>query len=140
MTTTSLAFRSPSDLTSFSRSQVSSFLATLADYGTLFLATELFHVWYVSATALGAFLGAVINFLINRHWSFNAASGRIGLQAQRYFLVSAGSLLLNTGGVFLMTDYGHLHYAASVGVVSLLVGLLFNYPLHKKYVYRAERS
>jgi putative flippase GtrA len=120
----------------FSKSQVSSLTASAVDYGTLFLCTEVFHVWYVIAVAAGAFLGAVFNFFINRHWSFQAAHRAFGPQAGRYALVSTGSLLLNTCGVYLVTEYAKVHYAISVVIVSLLVGFLFNYPLHRYYVYR----
>jgi len=123
-------------VTSFGRAQLSSLLATLADYGTLFLCTEVFHVWYVISTAVGALLGAVVNFMINRHWSFRASHGRISHQAFRYTVVSGGSLILNTGGVYLVTEFGRIHYAISVVIVSILVGIFFNYPLHRHYVYR----
>jgi putative flippase GtrA len=126
---------SPSFVKSFSRAQVSSFLATILDYGVLFLCAEVFHFWYVIATALGAFSGAVLNFMINRHWTFEAAHGHMNRQAKRYILVSAGSLLLNTGGVYLVTEFARVHYALSVVWVSLAVGFLFNYPLHRHYVY-----
>jgi putative flippase GtrA len=126
----------PSWIASFSRAQISSVVATLLDYGVLFLSTEIFHSWYVLATAWGALTGAVTNFLMNRHWSFQAAHGAIGPQARRYILVSAGSLILNTAGVFLVTEYLHFHYAVSVFVVSILIGVFFNYPLHRYYVYR----
>jgi len=123
-------------ITSFSRSQVAAFIATVLDYGTLFLLTEVFQVWYVVATAVGALCGAVANFLINRYWSFQATHDRLGYQALRYALVSTGSLIFNTGGVFLVTEFAQVHYAVSVAVVSVVVGIFFNYPLHRYYVYR----
>jgi putative flippase GtrA len=100
------------------------------------LCTEVFHVWYVAATALGAFLGAVANFGINRHWTFQASGGCVKLQAKRYVVVSGISLLLNTLGVYGVTELCHIHYAISVVVVSILVAVLFNYPFHRHYVYR----
>ncbi len=121
---------------SFSRAQISSFLATAVDYGILFLFVEVFHIWYVAATAWGAFFGAITNFLLNRHWSFRASEGKWIRQAYRYSIVSIGSLILNTLGVFLVTEYARVHYAVSVVLVAGAVGVLFNYPLHRHYVYR----
>jgi putative flippase GtrA len=133
---TSSVHESPTFISSFGKAQVASLAATVFDYGTLFLLAEVFHVWYVIATAAGAFAGAISNFIINRHWSFNAAHQQWGPQAFRYTLASIGSLLLNTGGVYLVTEYCHIHYAFSVIVVSLLVGFLYNYPLYKFFVYK----
>ncbi len=121
-----------------SRAQIASLVASTVDYGAIFILTEFFHVWYVIGTAVGALLGAAVNFVINRHWSFQATRGSWRRQAHRYLWVSAGSLVLNTAGVFLVTEKLGLHYAFSVILVSLVVGVLFNYPLHRCYVYRPE--
>ena len=121
---------------SFGRAQISSLLASIVDYGVLFLMTEQFHIWYVVATASGAFLGAVTNFLLNRYWTFHATQGHLNWQALRYLIVSAGSLILNTLGVYLFTEFGEIHYAVSVALTSLTVGILYNYPLQKYFVYR----
>ncbi len=123
-------------LATFSRAQLAAIGATLLDYGVLFLCTEILHVWYVASTALGALLGAVANFLINRHWSFKASEGSVKRQARRYTLVSGGSLLLNTMGVWAVTEFIHIHYALSVIVISIIVAVFFNYPMQHGYVYR----
>jgi putative flippase GtrA len=125
----------PGFIASFSRSQVAAFIASMIDYGLVFSLVELGHVWYVIAVAIGAFAGAVSNFLLNRHWSFKAAHRAWEGQAFKYAMVSAGSLALNTGGVYVATDGLGLHYAASVIVVSLLVGFAYNYPLQRYFVF-----
>lgn len=125
----------PGFIASFSRSQVAAFIASMIDYGLVFGLVELGHVWYVIAVATGAFAGAVSNFMLNRHWSFKAANDAWEGQAFKYALVSGGSLALNTGGVYVATDGLRLHYAASVIVVSLLVGFTYNYPLQRYFVF-----
>lgn len=123
-------------LGSFSRSQISSAIATGVDYALLFFLAEYFHVWYVAATAAGALAGAVTNFLMNRHWSFLAAHHHWSNQAVRYAWVSGASLLLNCIGVYAMTEALHIHYSISVVVISFLVGWAFNFPMHRHYVFR----
>lgn len=127
-------------LGSFSRSQVSAGIATAVDYALLFSLVEISHVWYVIAVALGALAGAVTNFVLNRYWSFDASEGRWSRQAWRYVLVSGTSLLLNTGGVWLLTDRLRLHYYYSVFIVSTSVGFFFNYPLHRFFVFREREQ
>lgn len=138
MTMTSSATTSdkPKLWVSFGRAQISSLIATLVDLGTLFASVELFGLWYVAGTALGAFLGAVTNFLLGRHWSFEAAEKPVPGQALRYALVSGGSLLLNSAGVFAFTEGFGLKYGYSKAVVAILVGVLFNFPLHRRYVFK----
>lgn len=126
----------PSFLASFSKSQVSSAVATGLDYLVLFSMTEFFHVWYVISVACGSLAGGAANFVINRHWSFQAQDGHMRHQALRYTLVSGVSLLLNTAGVWAMTELFKIHYSISVVTVSIGVGFFFNFPLHRGYVFR----
>lgn len=126
----------PSHLVSFSKAQVASGIATAFDYALLFSMTEILHVWYVASVAAGAFVGAVANFLLNRHWSFEATHDHAHHQALRYAMVSTGSLALNTFGVWAMTEFLKIHYSISVVTVSIMVGFFFNYPLHRGYVFR----
>lgn len=121
---------------SLGRAQVAALAATGVDFGTLFFATETLHVWYVASTGLGAFLGAVTNFVLNRFWSFEASHHAWGPQAYRYAMVSAGSLGLNMLGVYAFTDGVGLKYGVSKVVMAFFVGLLFNFPLHRRYVFK----
>ena len=127
-------------LRTFTRHQLASALATLLDYLCLFFMTEALLIHYTLSTAMGALVGACSNFLLNRYWAFEAQSENWTSQSFRYILVSSGSLLLNTIGVFLVTELLHVHYATSVVIVSLLIGVCFNYPLHKNFVYPAAEA
>lgn len=121
---------------SFGRAQVSSFLATAVDYGTFFSLTELAGLYYVVSSAIGALLGAITNFSLNRHWSFEVGEKPMPGQAFRYALVSGISLSLNTFGVYGLTEWGGLKYGYSKVLASLLVGFFFNFPLHRRYVFK----
>lgn len=121
---------------SFGRAQVSALAATVVDYGVFFGLVELAHVWYAASTPIGAFAGAVTNFFMNRKWSFEKDDVPARDQALRYSLVSTGSLLLNTFCVYGMTEYIGLKYGFSKVFSSLAVGFFFNFPLHRRYVFK----
>lgn len=126
----------PSLWTSFKRSQLSSFIATAADFGVLVGLVEILGIWYVTATAIASFVGAVTNFTLGRHWSFGATHGKFHGQALRYSIVSGCSLLLNSLGVYFLTDFMEFQYVTSKIVTSFLVGILFNFPMHRAFVFR----
>lgn len=126
----------PGFFASLTRSQVAAAVASAVDFVVLLVSVEFLAIWYVAGTAIGAFVGAATNFFLGRHWSFRASSGAMRAQALRYALVSLGSLLLNTLGVFVLTDWGDFPYPVSKITVSVLVGLLFNFPLHRVFVFR----
>ena len=95
--------------------------------------------FYPIGVAIGAGLGAITNFTLNRHWAFDAAHSPVGKQAVRYAMVSTGSLLLNTFGVWLVTEKLHLFYMFSKLGVALMVGFFWNYPLQKVFVYQRPK-
>jgi putative flippase GtrA len=125
----------PPLIVSLRRSQVASLTATIVDFTSMIFLVEIGHVWYIAATATGAFLGAVVNFILGRQWTFKAGDQAIHGQVVRYAVVSAVSLLLNSSGVYFFTDHLKIHYAISRAIVALLVGILFNFPLHRRFVF-----
>lgn len=102
----------------------------------MLILVEIFKVWYVAATALSALLGAVTNFALGRAWAFGPGDGRVGTQFFKYAVVSAGSLALNTVGVWVMTETLAVSYIVSKVTVSLAIGIFYNFPLHRKFVFR----
>jgi len=122
----------------FSRANVTSILASVVDFTLLTTLVEIAHMYYVKAVALGAVAGAITNFLLNRHWAFHepgTTKHPIHHQTFRYALVSGGSLVLNTSLVFYFTEFAHIGYLGSKIIVALLVGWLWNYPLHHYFVF-----
>ena len=122
----------------FFRAQASSLIATLVDFFTTLILVELFMQHYLMASVLGAIAGAVTNFMINRQWAFNATEESVRKQSMRYVLVWTGSLMLNTSGLYLLTYFLNIKYIIYKIIVSLIVGIGFNYVLQKKYVFPAK--
>jgi len=122
-------------MVSLGRSQIASLIATGVDFGSLIVLVEVGHLWYVAATAVGAALGALVNFLLGRHWSFTAGDQAVHGQALRYAAVAALSLILNSLAVYLLTAYGNIHYVISRVIAAIAIGLLFNFPLHRRFVF-----
>ena len=126
-------------MNAFTRNTVTSVFTTALDLATLAGLVELLHVNYVVATFLGTLVGCTSNFVINRHWSFEAADGRAHWQLVRFVPVQAGSSALHTVGVWLVTAIGGLPYLASKLVVSAVVYLVWNYPMNRYFVFPSSR-
>jgi putative flippase GtrA len=129
----------PRLVVSLKRSQLASLTATIVDFGALIFLVEIAGVWYVAATAIAALFGAIVNFMLGRHWSFKAADQAVRGQMFRYAAVSALSLTLNSLGVYLVTEYLGIYYLASRAITAILVGILFNFPLHRHFVFDKQK-
>lgn len=132
----SLRFGSPVVWQQFGKSQVASFLATLLDLTVLLVLTEQLGVWYVASTAWGALAGGLANFALARTWCFEATERPVVGQAFRYSLVSGGSLLWSSMGVWALTEGIQLPYPVSKLGVTLALAVTWNFPLQKAFVFR----
>ena len=111
--------------------------ATTLDFTVLTTFTEVFGVYYVLSTALGALSGGTLSFLLGRNWAFFNKDNSIFGQAGRYIIANLSSIALNTSGVYLLTDViSDNHYLVSKVIVASCVGLLFNFPMQRYFVFR----
>lgn len=127
-------------MTSLVRNTIVSIFTTALDFGVLAALVELLHANYVFATFCGTVVGALSNFFLNRHWSFEATHITPQTQLVRFVPVQAGSSGLQTLGVWLFTDRAHLPYLASKLVVAVLVYLFWNYPMNRWFIFRKSVS
>jgi putative flippase GtrA len=126
--------RSPIKL--FIWAQGAAIVGTGVDFLATIFFTEVFGIRYWISNAMGAALGAISNFLLGRYMVFDAKHQRIQTQAFRYILVSAGSLILNTLGVYFLTETFAFHYVWSKSIVAIFIAVTFNFILQKNYVYK----
>ncbi|HEY0709661.1 MAG TPA: GtrA family protein [Polyangia bacterium] len=117
------------------RHQLGAAIATAIDFGTMIVWVEAGVGSAVSGTAAGAASGALSNFVLGRKWIFNTQPGRIRRQLARYGLVSLGSLGLNTVGQRYLLGVTSLPYPLTRTIIAILVGVLWNYPMHRWFVF-----
>lgn len=137
----------------FVKALLSAQFATLVDFITTVLLSSVLGIYYVVGTALGAFAGGVTNCIVNYRWVFpgNGVSKRY--VALKFFLVWLMSIMLNTYGTFLLTEwlngsswvvdmlgrYANQVYILSKIVVAVLVAFCWNYQMQRLFVFRNLR-
>jgi putative flippase GtrA len=124
-------------VTLLSQHQLSSLVATGVDYCVMIACVSLFGLSPVIGTVIGALCGAVTSFTLGRRWVFDARNGNLRGQALRYAAVSALSLCGNVGGEWLLVRVG-LHYLLARVIASTVVGIGWNFPMHRHFVFRPD--
>jgi putative flippase GtrA len=124
----------------FAKAQVSAFIGGMVDYALMICITEFFGVHYAISIVISGILGAIVNFSINRGWTFRS-KGRIyqhspWLQMIKFLVVVFGSILLKSSGTYLVTSFLHIDYRISRVMIELPVSLLYNYVLQKYWVFK----
>ena len=119
-----------------SQHQLASLMATGVDYCIMIACVSLFGLSPVLGTVIGALGGAVTSFTLGRRWVFDARRGDLRGQVVRYAMVSAVSLCCNAGAEWLLVRAG-VHYLLARLVASTVVGIGWNFPMHRHFVFRA---
>lgn len=123
------------------RHQIGALITTAVDFAAMIAVVQLLHARPVVGTVIGAATGAVTNFTLGRYWIFDrrdTLAGHGPTQAARYVFVSASSLGWNALGVWLLAERGGLQYVAARALIAVVVSLLWNFPMHRRFVFRAR--
>jgi putative flippase GtrA len=121
------------------RNTVAALIATAVDFLMYSGLVATGHVSPPLATALGCVLGAIVNFSINRAWTFESREST-GPQLVRYAAVSASGAGLNSGGVALLLRLTAWDYRVSWLVTRLAVSWGWNLPLQRFFVFAARKA
>ncbi len=112
---------------------IASVVATALDFGVV-LALMRVGVVAWGATAVGCAVGGVINFLVNRWWTFRS-QGAPSQEALRYTVVSVSSGLLNTGAVATLMLLPGVSGVVAWAIARVVVFATWNHPLQRDYVF-----
>ena len=122
---------------SFLRYNVSAGSATATDFSMVMICKEIFGLPPYIGTFIGAICGATVAFILGRNWTFLNKEGAISSQGIKFILVALGSVLLNTFGMYLLTEvYTLPHYMLSRMIVAVGVGLSYNFPMQRYFVFK----
>jgi len=122
----------------FIKAQLNSVISTLVDFVVTLLLAEVFGLWYLGSSICGALAGGICNFILGRSWVFNARGAKVQAQLLRYVLVWAGSIFLNTAGLWLFTEIFGIRYILSKIIITVAVGIGYNFVLQKTFVFKLQ--
>jgi putative flippase GtrA len=127
----------------FGKAQVSAFLGGLTDYMVMIFFTEVFGLHFTLSIAIGGIVGAIVNFSLNRGWTFRSKdlSYRSSLlkQISKFAVVVLNSIFLKSSGVYYITTFLKIDYKISRILTDMIVSLLLNFTLQRYWVFRKQK-
>ena len=135
------------------RSSMSSQLCGWIDTLTSFLVFSLFDLTAWLSTAIGAFVGGILNCIINYRFTFHAVGVEWRVALTKFIFIWAGSLLLNSFGTqavySLVKGWSWFENVTGIGedsiflasrlFVALTVSLCWYFLLQRHFVFRTTR-
>lgn len=110
-------------------------IGTLVHYALLTLTVELLAMPVTSATTLGFTAGAVVNYQVNRRYTFRDSS-HASFAFGRFLLVAILGMFLNLAVVVMMTRYTQSHYLVAQLVATALV-LVLGFVVNAVWTFRS---
>lgn len=128
----------------FSKAQVSASIGGGVDYLTMIFFTELFNIHYTISIAIGGIVGAVVNFSLNKYWTFHSKSetyrNTTSTQLLKFAIMVVNSIVLKSSGTYFLTTIFKIDYKITRLVVDLIVSIFVNYNLQKFWVFKKNRT
>lgn len=109
-------------------------LCTALQYLVLILGVEVLGVDAVLASGIGFVLSAVLNYMLNRQFTW-ASSVPHAIAMRRFITVLAIGLALNLLGMRLLHGYLGWHYVLSQ-VLTTVMTLLWNFTAHRQWTFK----
>lgn len=133
----------------FLRAQLSSGISSSIDFTVTIMLAKVFGMYYVYSTFIGSVCGGIVNCSIGYLWTFKSEAKKRYVIV-KYLMVWVCSICFNTYGTYLATEslkrsiwatefFGGWFddvFIASKIVVSIIIGLVWNYNMERIFVFR----
>lgn len=125
-------------LLQFSRFGAVGAIGTAAHYALFIALVEVTGADPVGASTAGALLGALVNYILNRRYTFRSAR-RHREALPRFLAVAAAGLAFNAGLMLLLVEGLNMHYLLSQVIATLGV-LLWNFSANRLWTFGKDVS
>jgi putative flippase GtrA len=108
----------------------------IIDFGSLFILTEIFGIYYLISAALAFTLGLIANYFLSIRWVFN-----VRILTKRYFefgafaIIGIIGLFFNEVLIWFLTENQEINYLISKIFASILI-LFWNFYARKFILFR----
>ena len=126
-------------LQTFFKAQISAFIGGVFDYLVMIALTEYGQIFYTYSIIISGCLGAIINFSLNRYWTFKRLESSKWTQLSKFIFVVLGSITLKSAGTYLLTETLKLDYRISRLCVDAIVSFGFNFTMQQYWVFRKKQ-
>ena len=117
---------------------ISGTFVALVGLFTLFILVDLFNIWYLLSSVVAFMITIVVNFLLQKFWTFKNSESNTTKQFVLFCLSSLLYLVLNIVLMYGMVDIIGIHHLFSQGIVMVILACL-NYTIYSLYIFRTPR-
>lgn len=114
--------------------------AFLVDFGTLYILTEYFHIYYLVSAGIAFIFGLIINYLLSVKWVFNnRAMENRWWEFLLFAIIGLVGLGLNELFLWILTDIFLIYYLISKLITTFIV-YFWNFFARKVLLFSKHKS
>ena len=111
-------------------------VASVADYGTLYLFTEAFHIYHLLSAAIAFVIGLIVNYLLSTSWVFASRTQKNKwIEFAIFAIIGLFGLGWNEIIIYVGTDVCELHYMISK-LISTVIVFFWNFFARKIILFK----
>lgn len=95
-------------------------VSAVVDFGVLFILTDWFNVYYLASATVSFILSAIVNYTLNRNWTFKS-NGQRRKQVPIFLTIAILGILLNNNIMYVSVEHWHLHYLWAKVIAAAIV-------------------
>jgi putative flippase GtrA len=106
----------------------------IIDFGTTYVAKEIFKAQRYVASALGFIIAATCNYLLNRYWTFTSNNPDIATEYTQFIVVSVIGLGINTAILYVLHHNRKMNFYVAK-LLATAVTLIWNFAANYLYTF-----
>ncbi len=110
--------------------------AAVVDFGSLFILTDGFGLYYLASATVSFILAALVNYSLNRVWTFRS-NGQHRKQLPVFFVIAILGLILNNNILYFAVEHLGFYYLVAKIFASAIV-TFWNFFGNKYLTFRIE--
>ncbi len=110
-------------------------MAFLFDFGTLYILTEYFGIYYLTSSVIAFIIGLNVNYFLAKFLVFKASKIKDIKKEYLYIVgISLSALFLNQILLFLLTEKIGIYYLLSKIIITIIL-LFYNFIIRKVFIF-----
>ncbi|MFH1400054.1 MAG: GtrA family protein [Nanoarchaeota archaeon] len=116
--------------TTFIRFCIVGAISTVVDLSILYSLTEFAGIHYLKSATISFVIGAIINFSLNKKYSYRNTSKQVHKQFPIFLVVATTGLAINLGLLYLFVTHLAIWYMAAK-ILAILIIMFWNFFINK---------
>ena len=110
-------------------------MAAVTDIGTLYILTEYAHLYYLASAVIAYMLGMIVNYTMNKRFTFKNTNRSIGKQFSVFAIVASIGLGINLLVLYILVGSFGMYYLFAK-IIALSISFVWSFTGHKYITFR----